>query len=63
MLPSIVSERRIGSLSGLAIAIGNAGSLCALVVMLFGVALPASNLVQWDILPDRPLFGLDPAQV
>ena len=62
MLPSIVSERRIGSLSGLAIAIGNAGSLCALVVMLFGVALPAANLVHWDILPDRPLFGLDPAR-
>jgi UMF1 family MFS transporter len=62
MLPSIVSERRIGGLSGLAIAIGNAGSLCALVVMLFGVALPASNLVHWDILPERPLFGLDPAR-
>jgi UMF1 family MFS transporter len=62
MLPSIVSEQRLGSLSGLAIAVGNAGSLCALIVMLFGVALPASNLVHWDLLPERPLFGLDPAR-
>jgi UMF1 family MFS transporter len=62
MLPSIASERQIGRLSGLAIAVGNAGSLCALTVMLFGVALPASGLVHWSFLPDRPLFGLDPAR-
>jgi UMF1 family MFS transporter len=35
--------------------------MLALIVMLFGVALPASGLVNLDILPDRPLFGLDPA--
>ncbi len=60
MLPSIVPASRIGSLSGLGIAVGNSGTLVALIVMLFGVALPASGLVQWDLLPDRPLFGLDP---
>jgi UMF1 family MFS transporter len=62
MLPSITSARNIGGLSGLGIAVGNAGTLVALVVMLFGVALPASGLVHWDLLPDRPLFGLDPAR-
>lgn len=62
MLPSIASPRNIGGLSGLGIAVGNSGTLVALVVMLFGVALPASGLVHWDLLPDKPLFGLDPAR-
>ena len=62
MLPSIAPARNIGGLSGLGIAVGNSGSLVALIVMLFGVALPASDLVHWELLPDRPLFGLDPAQ-
>jgi UMF1 family MFS transporter len=62
MLPSIAPARNIGGLSGLGIAVGNSGSLVALIVMLFGVALPASGVVDWDLLPDRPLFGLDPAQ-
>jgi len=62
MLPSIVSARNIGGLSGLGIAVGNSGTLLALIVMLFGVALPASGLVDWEVLPDEPLFGLDPAR-
>ncbi len=62
MLPSIVSARKLGGLSGLGIAVGNSGSLLALIVMLFGVALPASGLVDWALLPDEPLFGLDPAR-
>jgi UMF1 family MFS transporter len=28
--------------------------------MLFGIALPASQMVDWSFLPDQPLFGLDP---
>lgn len=61
MLPSLAPPSRIGALSGLGIAVGNAGTLLALMVMLYGVALPASGTVDWAILPDRPWFGLDPA--
>ncbi|MBI2969908.1 MAG: MFS transporter [Gammaproteobacteria bacterium] len=60
MLPSLASPGRVGGLSGLGISVGNAGSLIALTVMLFGVALPASDVVDWAFLPERPLFGLDP---
>jgi len=62
MLPSLVGPERIGRLSGLGISVGNAGSLVALVIMLFGIALPASGLVRWSFLPDAPLFGLDPSR-
>jgi MFS transporter, UMF1 family len=60
MLPSIASPRRVGALSGIGLAVGNAGSLVALAVVLFGIALPASNVIQWSVLPDDPWFGLDP---
>jgi UMF1 family MFS transporter len=60
MLPSLATAERIGRLSGLGISVGNGGTLLALIIMLFGVALPASGLVDWPFLPDRPLFGLDP---
>jgi len=59
-LPSIAPADRIGSLSGLGLSLNNTGSLLALLIMLFGVALPASGLVDWSFLPDKPLFGLDP---
>jgi UMF1 family MFS transporter len=61
MLPSLAGPARIGGLSGLGISTGNAGSMVALVIMLLGVALPAAGTVHWPILPQRPLFGLDPA--
>ena len=61
MLPSLTSQSRIGGLSGLGISVGNSGTMVALVIMLLGVALPASEVVHWSILPERPLFGLDPA--
>jgi UMF1 family MFS transporter len=60
MLPSLATPARVGGLSGLGLAVGNAGSLCALTIMLFGVALPGSGVVDWAFLPERPLFGLDP---
>ncbi len=60
MLPSIASTEGIGRLSGLGLSVGNTGTLLALVTMLFAVALPASGLVDWSFLPDKPLFGLDP---
>ncbi|MSQ99714.1 MAG: MFS transporter, partial [Xanthomonadales bacterium] len=62
ILPSIAQTGRIGSLSGLGLSLNNTGSLLALLIMLLGVALPASGLVHWGFLPDQPLFGLDPAQ-
>lgn len=60
MLPSIASADRVGSLSGFGISTGNVGTLIALAGMLFGIALPASGLVDWQFLPDQPWFGLDP---
>jgi len=61
MLASIARSDRVGGLSGLGIATGNLGTLSAMIVMLFGVALPASGMTLGGLLPDRPLFGLDPA--
>jgi UMF1 family MFS transporter len=60
MLPSIATAERIGSLSGLGVSLNNTGSLLVLLIMLLGIALPASGIVEWAFLPDRPLFGLDP---
>jgi len=61
LLASIATPQRIGGLSGLGIAVGNSGTLLALVVMLFGVAMPASGMTLGGLLPSHPLFGLDPA--
>ena len=61
MLASIATPARVGGLSGLGISVGNLGTLTAMIVMLFGVALPASGLTMGGLLPDKPLFGLDPA--
>lgn len=61
MLPTLAGPERIGRLSGLGIAVGNAGTLLALIVVLCGVALPASGAVDWPFLPEQPLFGLDAA--
>lgn len=60
MLPSIINASGIGRLSGYGIAANNLGALIALSLMLFFIALPSSNIIQWSILPDRPLFNLDP---
>jgi UMF1 family MFS transporter len=60
ILPSIAGPDRIGRLSGIGISVGNAGTFVALIVMLFGVALPAAGITMGGLLPDHPLFGLDP---
>jgi UMF1 family MFS transporter len=62
MLPSIASESEIGKVSGLGLGSGAIGSVAALVIVLFGVVMPASPDFQFSFLPDRPLFGLDPAR-
>ena len=58
MLPSIAPPSRIGSLSGLGLALGNAGALLILVVMLCTLTLP--GVVRWPFVPDHVWFGLDP---
>jgi MFS transporter, UMF1 family len=57
MLASIARADRVGGLSGIGIATGNLGTLTAMIVMLFGVALPASGITLGGLLPDKPLFG------
>ncbi|MEX2207464.1 MAG: MFS transporter [Myxococcota bacterium] len=59
MLPSIAPHERVGFLSGLGLALGNAGSLLILVFMLWALTLPGA--VPWSFVPDRALFGLDTA--
>lgn len=61
MLASIARADRVGGLSGFGISTGNLGTLAAMLVMLFGVALPASGITIGGLLPATPLFGLDPA--
>ncbi len=62
MLPSIVPAKDVGRLSGWGLGIGAVGTLIALIVMLFGVALPASPAGdQIPFIPRDPWFGLDPA--
>lgn len=57
MLPSIVTHERIGGLSGLSLALGNAGGLVLLLFMLICFSLPGH--VHWSFIPAHPLFGVD----
>jgi len=59
MLPSIAPRERIGFLSGLGLAAGNASSLLILTFMLCAFSLPGH--VDWSFVPERALFGLDTA--
>lgn len=61
MLPSIVATRDIGRLSGLGLAVNNAGALVVLSIVLTTIALPAADYLDWPFLPEQPWFGLDPA--
>ena len=57
MLPSVAPNERIGFLSGLGLALGNAGGLLILCFMLYAFMLPGR--VGWSFIPDQALFGLD----
>lgn len=59
MLSNIAKGTVMARLSGLGLALGNAGALVILVVMLFAFALPGN--VDWPFLAAKPLFGIDPA--
>jgi len=59
MLPSIATHERIGSLSGLSLALGNISGLLLLVFVLVAFVLPGA--VSWSFIPSHPLFGIDQA--
>ena len=59
MLPTIAPHERVGSLSGLGLALGNAAGILLLVFMLVAFALPGK--VDWSFIPAHPLFGIDQA--
>lgn len=60
MLPGAVSAKALPHVSGLGLALGNLSSVLLLVFVLWGIALPGQ--MPLPFLPERPLFGLDPAQ-
>jgi MFS transporter, UMF1 family len=60
-LPSITTPARMGLWSGIGISTAQLGTFLCLIVMLFGVALPAAGETMGGLLPHAPLFGLRPA--
>ncbi len=60
MLTRATPPRLFSQVSGLGLALGNAGSLFLLVFVLVTIALPGQ--VDLPFLPDAPMFGLDPSQ-
>lgn len=59
MLTRASPPHLLSRVSGLGLSLGNAGSLLLLVFVLVTMALPGQ--IDLPLLPDAPLFGLDPA--
>jgi UMF1 family MFS transporter len=59
MLPTIAPPNRIGPLSGLGLALGNAAGIVLMIFMLIAFALPGK--VHWPFVPAHPLFGINQA--
>jgi MFS transporter, UMF1 family len=59
MLPSVAPASKVGMVSGMALAYGNVAGLSLMIFVLYAFSLPGE--VTWGFIPDRPLFGLDPA--
>ena len=57
MLPSVAPVEKVGTVSGIAFAIGNVGGLLCMLFVLFAFALPGTQ--DWSFLPLEPLFGVD----
>ncbi len=57
MLPSVAPVDRIGTVSGIAFALGNVGGLSLMLIVLFAFAMPGTN--DWTFLPQQPLLGVD----
>ena len=56
MLPTIAPSDRIGPLSGMGLALGNAAGIVLMIFMLYAFALPEK--VHWSFIPAHPLFGI-----
>lgn len=61
-LPAIVRPERMGLMSGIGISTAQLGTFVCLLSVLGGIALPAAGVTLGGLLPQAPLFGLDPAQ-
>jgi UMF1 family MFS transporter len=59
MLPTIVPDRQVGRLSGLALALGNLSGVILFVFMLVCFVWPGQ--VDWPFVPETPWFGIDKA--
>jgi UMF1 family MFS transporter len=59
MLPTLVPDRQVGRLSGLALALGNLSGVILFVFMLICFVLPGQ--VNWPFVPAEPWFGIDKA--
>jgi UMF1 family MFS transporter len=59
MLPTLVADKQVGKLSGLALALGNLSGVILFVFMLICFVLPGE--VNWPFVPDKPLFGVSKA--
>jgi MFS transporter, UMF1 family len=57
MLPTLVPDKQVGRLSGLALALGNFSGVVLFVFMLVCFVLP--GVVDWPFIPATPLFGVD----
>lgn len=63
LLMSAAGPRYAPQASGLALSAGNFFSVITLTFCLIAFALPGNPATaDWPLIPDRPLFGLDPAQ-
>jgi UMF1 family MFS transporter len=62
MLPSIAQSARLAPVSGLGLALNGAAVMLSMASVLVWFALPASGLVHSPLLPDKPIWGLDPAR-
>lgn len=59
MLPSIAPVDKVGSISGIAFALGNVGGLALMLFVLIAFSLPGES--DWGFVPAAPLFGIDQA--
>ena len=63
MLINAAGARHAPQASGLALSAGNFFSVITLTFCLLAFALPGNPAIAgWPLVPDRPLFGLDPSQ-
>lgn len=57
MLPALAPHEKLGALSGLGLALGNASGVLLFVLMLALISFP--GVVDWPFVLDTPIFGID----